>query len=356
MEQQSQHNESAADAGLEPQVRDWNRILHVVFALIGAGVLLYLIASIGPARIWSQVTHLTYMFALGVGAFLLSKIFMALSWRHLFYPGRSRASWWDLSVATIVGGAINDVTPGGVGGEPLKVTWLSHKVPGEDLVSSLLLHNYLYVLTNILLMLAGGVALMVLVDLPGYAVAILVVVMALMVAGGLVLALILRKGVAHRFMRLLGRLKIRFRNADALLEKARTADEQARQFFAERPLAMVKAFGWMLVSRATAAMETYFFLSMLGWIVFPGDVLLITCLTVAVYIVFPFVPSQIGAMEGSAYLLYPILGFGASAGVAVEMVRRLRVLVMLSIALAFMGVRALALRVPVERPDWSVNS
>ncbi len=331
--------------------RDFKSLTNWIFGALGFCILGYLVVRSGPARLWDQLSHLGPGFLLAVGAFAASKFFMALAWRPLFQPGRSTASLWDLTAATMVGGAINDVTPGGVGGEPLKVTWLAGKAPGEDLVSSLLLHNYLYVLTNILLMLAGGIALVSLLDLSTLARVGVFGGMAVMVGAAVGLAFVLRKGVAAPFVRLVRKLGLKSIDPEALLARARETDDQARRFFSERPLEMVQAFGWMVVSRAVAALETYFLLRMLGWSVSPVDVLLITTMTVAVYLVFPFVPSQVGAMEGAAFLLYPALGIAGAAGLAVEVVRRLRVIVMLAIALAIMAAKALSERLASGRGE-----
>ena len=323
---------------------DAKTITNLVFGSLGLAILVYLVIKTGPAQLWYQVTHLGPGFVLAVSAFAASKFFMALAWRPLFQPGSSKATLWDLTAATVVGGAINDVTPGGVGGEPLKVTWLAGKAPGEDLVSSLLLHNYLYVLTNILLMLAGGLALVSLLDLSTVARVGVFAGMAVMVGAAVGLALVLRKGVAAPFVKLVRKVGFKSIDPEALLARARQTDEQARRFFSERPWKMVQAFGWMVVSRTVASLETYFLLRMLGWAVSPVDVLLITTMTVAVYLVFPFVPSQVGAMEGAAYLLYPALGIAGAAGLAVEVVRRLRVIVMLALALVIMAGKALVER------------
>jgi uncharacterized protein (TIRG00374 family) len=314
---------------------------NLIFLALGVGLLIYLIHQSGPARIWHGLTQVNGLFFCAVGVFLSSKVLMAVAWRKLLDPEHCRASLTDLSLVTAVGGAINDVTPGGVGGEPLKVTWLQGKVPGEDLVSSLILHNYLYVMTNVILVLVGGVLLVSLADLPGWALWAVGGGMLLVVATVVALALVIRLGIAERFLRLLDKLHIRFKNADVLLEKARRTDERARSFYRKRPRALASAFVWMLAARATAAMESFFILAMLGHFVSPAEVLLITCMTVAVYVAFAFVPSQLGALEGGAYLFFPVIGLHAALGVAVEMIRRLRVLTLLGLAVCVIGGRSL---------------
>jgi hypothetical protein len=127
-----------------------------------------------------------------------------------------------------------------------------------------------------------------------------------------------------------------------LLEKAKKTDAQARNFYREKPRALLVAFFWMVASRAVAAMESFFILAMLGHFVSPAAVLLVTCMTVAVYVAFAFVPSQLGALEGGAYLFFPVIGLAAPLGVAVEMVRRLRVLTLLVFAVAALGCRSVS--------------
>ena len=171
---------------------------NLIFFVLGTGLLAYLVYQTGVDKLWTQLQQLSPLFFLAVGAMLASKVFMGVAWNYLLEPERNKANLWDLSLVTAVGGAINDVTPGGVGGEPLKVTWLRHKVPSEDLVSSLIIHNYLYVMTNVLLVIAGGVLIITLVDLPLWADWAIGGGMVLVLAASVLLALVIRCGEIGR--------------------------------------------------------------------------------------------------------------------------------------------------------------
>ncbi len=329
---------------------------NVIFFILGTALLAYLVYRTGPAELWSRLGELNWLFFLGVGVFLFSKVTMSVAWIYLLEKKTNNSSLWHLSLVTAVGGALNDVTPGGVGGEPLKVTWLRGRIPSEDLVSSLILHNYLYIMTNVVLIFSGGALIIFLVDLPAWADWAIGSGMVLMVAGGILLAFVIRRGVAEKVMNVLKFLRIPLKNAEAIFEKARETDRKLRDFYRDRPGDFIKAFLWMLLTRAIAAMESFFILAMLGHIVGPEAIVLITCMGVALYVLFAFVPSQLGALEGGAFLFYPIIGLPAALGLHVEMIRRLRVLFLLFLAVLVLGIRSFMIRRVAEKGAGDVTA
>jgi carbon starvation protein CstA len=84
----------------------------------------------------------------------------------------------------------------------------------------------------------------------------------------------------------------------------------------------------------------------MGYSVGPAAVFLIQTTSLIVYIAFAFIPSQLGANEGASYFLFPYLGLTAGVGVAMEMLRRLRVVAVVALGLVLLGFFSLRKEAP----------
>jgi hypothetical protein len=165
----------------------------------------------------------------------------------------------------------------------------------------------------------------------------------------LLVAWLVHRGLAERFLKLLGRLGLKRAAGEDLLEKARKADREVRRFASEHRWPFAKAFFWVFVGRALCVVEVWVILKVMSIDAGPAAVFLIQSLSLIVYIVFAFVPSQLGANEGASYFLFPYLGMSSGVGVAMEMVRRLRIVATVLLGLMILGLYSL--RGAPIRPD-----
>lgn len=323
--------------------------LKLVFLALGLFLLGYLVYRVGPSTLLDQLLSVGWGFAAVVAVAVASIVMMAVGWGSLLKPGGSKAAFWELSAASVVGAAINFLTPGSLGGEPLKAALLKDKVPTHELVSSVLLHNVLYWVSNLILIVAGTVTALILLALPAR--------IAWFMAGAtvgvavpiLVVAWLVHRGLAERFLKLLGRLGLKRAAGEDVLEKARKADREVRRFASENRWPFLKAFFWVFVGRALCVVEVWVILKVMSIDAGPAAVFLIQSLSLIVYIVFAFVPSQLGANEGASYFLFPYLGMSSGVGVAMEMVRRLRIVATVLLGLLILGLYSL--RGAPVRPD-----
>jgi uncharacterized protein (TIRG00374 family) len=318
--------------------------LSALFLVIGLGLLGYLVYTSGPGTLWASLVHVgpSFLWVLLVG--LTSLVMLGAAWKELLYPERSSATVLDLSLAGIVGFAINELTPGSVAGEPVKAALLKDKVPAEDLVSSLILHNYLYILTNFLQIAVGALVGLLWLDLsPVLMWGTLVVTV---VVGGIIvlLALAIRWGMAERFMRGLQRLRLPIRNIEGLIVRARTVDEQARTFHRDRPAAFWRAFAWIFAARSMAVVEIWLILTLIGHSAGFATLMLLQASTLLVYVIFFFVPSQMGANELGSTVIFKLLLFNPQTGLTMELIRRLRKISVVVLGLIIFGVTTLARR------------
>ena len=317
------------------------RKLSAAFLVVGIGLLAYLIYDVGPATLWKNLKSIgpSFGFVLAVG--LGSMFFLACAWKDLLYPERHTATVMDLFAAGLVGFAVNELTPGSVAGEPVKGAMLKDKIPAEDIVSSLILHNYLYIITNFLQIAIGALIGLIWLDMSPvltYGTIIVTVV----VAGILVLlTLAIRWGMAEKFMRGLRFIRLPIKNMEPMIERAKRVDLQARTFAKERRAAFWRAFAWIFAARSMAVVELWVILVLIGHPAGFATLMLLQASTLLVYVVFFFVPSQMGANELGSTVIFELLRFNPATGLLMELVRRLRKITVVVLGLCIFGIRSL---------------
>jgi len=320
------------------------RKLSLFFLLLGLVLLGVLIYRSDPGLLWQQLVHIGPSFGLVVLVGLSSLFLLACAWKDLLYPERSNATVIDLFLAGMAGFAVNELTPGSVAGEPVKGALLSGKVPGKDIVSSLILHNYIYIITNFLQIAIGasiGLAFLDMAPVLRWGTVVVTAVVAIILV---LLALAIRWGMAERFMRALRFLRLPIRNIEAHIKSARQADQQARTFHRERPVAFWRAFGWIFLARAMAGVEIWLILVLIDHPAGIATLMLLQASSLLVYVIFFFVPSQMGANELGSTVIFDLLRFNPSTGLLMELVRRLRKISVVLIGLAVLGGHSLARR------------
>lgn len=317
------------------------RKLSLIFLLFGIGLLVYLVHDVGPRALWAQLSSIGPSFLLVLLVGLVSMFFLACAWRDLLYRERSTATVMDLFLAGMVGFAVNELTPGSVAGEPVKGAMLRGKIPGPDIVSSLILHNYLYIITNFLQIALGATVGLIWLDMSPVLMWGTVVV-TVVVAGILgLLAMAIRWGMAEHFMRALRYLRIPIRNIEGVIEGAHKADAQARSFHREHRLAFWRAFAWIFAARAMAVVEIWVILELIRHPTSLATLMLLQASSLLVYVVFFFVPSQMGANELGSTVIFDLLRLNPATGLLMELVRRARKLSVVLIGLCILGLRVL---------------
>jgi len=322
--------------------------LQGIFLVVGLILFGYLVSRVGPGTLLQQLLDAGWGFGAVVATALASIVVMGVGWKILLDQGKSRAGLVELVGASIVGAAINFLTPGSMGGEPVKASLLGDKVPSEELVSTVLLHNLLYWLANLLLIVLGFFLALATLHLPLRLVLILGGATMLVAVPVLLGAWIIHRGSAEGFLKLVRRIGITFHNLDHVMEKARQADRLVRRFRAKHPGPFWWAFAWVFVGRALSVLEVWVILWVMGHQVSFPTAFLVQATSLIVYVAFAFIPSQLGANEGASFMLFPFLGLSASVGLAMEVIRRLRV-----VALVLLGLGLLALftvRRPAKKP------
>lgn len=123
--------------------------------VLGLLMLSWLIREIGPARVGRNLADLGWGFALLFVLQAVPYLFLTISWRLMLPPGHGvpLTVLWRMLVSCE---AINAVSPVAVvGGELMRVSLLSRRVPAEDAVSSVTLAAMTQFCAQILFVLSG---------------------------------------------------------------------------------------------------------------------------------------------------------------------------------------------------------
>jgi uncharacterized membrane protein YbhN (UPF0104 family) len=287
----------------------------VIGAAVGIALLVYAVERVGLDEIVDGIKRVGWgivvILALAGARFMLR----AQCWRWCLPPG-VHLDFPHAFRAFLAGDAVGNVTPLGLlASEPTKVLLTRHHLATFDSVASLTLENVLYSI-SVMAMLAFGLGLLLAtVAVPnaiwwvavGSLVAILVI--------GLVVASILRRPVAAG-------------TSSGWTAKLVRLRDQVAGFARQHPNRLLQVFSLQLCFHLLAIFETSLILRWLMGQRSPTAVQAIIFETVnrLTLVVFKFVPFRIGVDEAASGAVASLLAVTASAGVALAVIRKVRVL------------------------------
>jgi hypothetical protein len=330
-----------------PRLRRW---LIPLAGAAGAGLLVSLVAGLGPARIAAQLhglgSTLPLLLLITAGKYPLQ----AAGWR-LVLPPKDRPSWGESVAATIAGDALGYLTwAGPFTGEPIRALLLRDSVAVTSGIAAGAMERAIYHAT------AGVMVWIVL-----FVVASATHPIALVAAGvGSVLM------VAVLAVRLRSRIRAprvledRLRAQEpASATNARRAGrianfvQAALDLWRERRVALPAVALLCVAQHAVLVAEAYVILSALTGGTTLRTALVFEAVTKIVNTAGLVVPGRLGIAEGGSALLADALGFGASHGLSLALTRRIRALIWAGVGLLLVPAREARARAsrPLTRPQ-----
>jgi len=297
----------------------------VLTAAGGLLLLVWVVRQVGVAQLSADVRQVGWGLAAIVAIGGLRFLARAVAWR-LCLDAPYRLSLGDAFAAVVCGDAIGNLTPlGPLVGEPAKVAFVRGRVPLAPAVAALAVENVFYTLSAAAMIAAGMIALLFRFQLPsrlrdvGEA-AIAGTVLLFVVALWLLWrqpALISRAlGVAGRDSRL-------HRHATHLRE----IEEQVYGFATRNRSAVPLVVLAETAFHALGVAEVHLTLTLLYGSPPPFVTSFILETTNRlITVVFKFVPLRLGVDEAGTALFTQVLGLGSQTGVALAIVRKVRVL------------------------------
>jgi len=293
----------------------------ILTAAAGLALLVWVVARVGAWRIAGDVRQvgwgLVAIVAIGGARFFMR----AVAW-HLCVERPHRLPIGAAFSAVVSGDAVGNVTPlGPIVGEPAKAAFVRRTLPFGPAATALAIENVLYTLSAAAMIAAAMVALIFRFELPLAVREVGEVAIAATIAlFGVALALLWRQpALISRALGVTPRLQ-----PHAL--RVRRIEEQIYTFASRNRGVMPALVAFEVAFHALGVLEVHLTLRLLfgAWpalltsFILEGTNRLIT-------VVFKFVPLRLGVDEAGTALITQILGLGANPGVALGIVRHLRV-------------------------------
>jgi uncharacterized protein (TIRG00374 family) len=301
------------------------RAIRSFATIVGLAILGVLIARIGTDEALTAAAR-----ALGWRALLVCLPFAlimavdTLGWRYAF--AYDRVPFLRLMGGRMAGEAVNVVSVvAPIGGDAIKVWFLRPHVPYRESVASVIVAKTTITLSQALFMLIGvAVAITLAVDPRLVSAMLWLLLVELIGVGGFLLVQV--AGLMSRGARMLAR----FRTFQALAA-AETLDRTLQDFYRREWRRLGLSVGFHLLGWLLGVLETWLFLHMLQVPASLATALVIETLGSAVRFATFFIPGSLGALEGANTAAFAALGFGAPAGLAFSLLRRLRQVVWIAL-------------------------
>ena len=205
-----------------------------------------------------------------------------------------------------------------VGGDAIKVWFLRPYVPYRESVASVIVAKTTITLSQALFLLIGVTfALALAVDSRLVTAMLWLLLVELIGAGGFLLVQV--AGLMSRGARVLAR----FGKLQALAA-AENLDQTLQSFYRRQWRRFALSVGFHLLGWLMGVLETWLFLRVLQIPASLATAMVIEALGSAVRFATFFMPGSLGALEGANTAAFAALGFGAQAGLAFSVLRRLR--------------------------------
>jgi len=294
------------------------RAFRSLSTVIGLAILAILVALVGKDETLAATARaLGWQSLLVCLPFALIMAVDTLGWRYAF--AYDRVPFFRLMAARVAGEAVNVMTAvAPVGGDAIKVWFLEPHVPYRESVASVIIAKTTITLSQTLFLLLGvAVALALSVDARLVAAMLWLLLVELVGAGGFLLVQVtglLGRG-ARRLARF-GKLKA--------IASAENLDQTLQSFYRRQWRRFSLSMGFHLLGWLMGVLETWLFLKVLHVPASLATAVVIETLGSAVRFATFFMPGSLGALEGANAAAFAALGFGAQAGLAFSLLRRLR--------------------------------
>ncbi len=320
-----------------------SRLLAIVSAILGLALFVYVINQTGMAEIWERVRSLGAGFLLILVISSSRYLSRSAAWLRCMTPEERRIGFWTLWRVRLAGEAIGDLTFGPLVAEPLRLVALGDKLSLSSGVSSLAVENISYTLSSCLMVMAGAVALLASFglreSLRAAMLGSLAVVAVVIVASVIVInrRWKLGSGVASMLNRVLVRNESKREMIEAKIYHLRELEDYVFDFYAKRPKDFFLLVLFHIAFHFAGVVEIYATLGLIGVDLTFATAFMLEAINRAINIAFIFVPALVGVDEAGTGLITETLGFGATAGVALAIIRKIRMFFWIGIGLVFLA-------------------
>jgi Lysylphosphatidylglycerol synthase TM region len=259
----------------------------------------------------------------------------------------------DAIAAVIAGDALGNATPlGPIVGEPAKAAFVRRRVPLAHALAALAIENVFYTLSAAAMIAAGMLALLFRFDLPDRLREVSeLALLAVLALFAIALWILWRRpAIVSGSIGAMSRPSTRL---NSRLDRVRALERQVYTFAGRRRGALFPIIGAELMFHALGVFEVYVTL----WFLYGETPSLLTSFILEtvnrlITVIFKFVPMQVGVNEAGTALVTQVLGLGASTGVTLGVVRKVRMLFWASAGVVLLVRRGLSTRRILEDSEF----
>lgn len=300
--------------------------LRILAALMSAVLFAYLIWEAGPSKLWDNVLKLGWGF-IGVLALAgVSHVAKTWAWRLTLYDKHK------ISFPRLLGLRLGAEAAGQLGfvgqtfGDSIRVSRLSPEIPIASGIASVTLDRGLYIVTGVIILIAGLVGAMP-VLLHSHALRLCAGVFVLDLIAFLLLTLLAvrkRWPVLSGCARFFARVPILKRWIENEYLVIQSVENAVLDFHHNLPGAFWSSFLLILVSHCMAVMEVCLVLWLMGVKFGILSALVVEAMTKLVNVVGNINPGNFGTFEGGNMLIGKMFGLTGAIGLTLGLARRLR--------------------------------
>ena len=296
-------------------------------ALLGLGLLGYLVFRSGPGAVWKQLQAVGWGFALVILLGGLSQLAKTCAWRQACTCDVSGLSWSRSFVAQLISDGIGQFgVAGKVVGEGTRISLVGRTVPLSNALSAGAIDGALHTFTAVLITVSGISATLLLAPLSGtwrvYAVLLVAVLISAVILA--VVSVRNRWQLVGRATRAIGRLPRLHTWVSGKQPIIDSAEDNLLSFRDEAPAAFWATLTFNLLWHLLAVLEVYIILRFMGAKVAIGGAFIVEALTKVIDLVGAFNPGNFGTYEGGNMLIAKIFGVTGTAGLTLALCRRAR--------------------------------
>ena len=296
-------------------------------ALLGLGLLGYLVFRTGPGVVWKQLQAVGWGLALIIILGGFSQLIKTCAWRQAFTCDISGLSWSRSFVAQLVSDGIGQFgVAGKVLGEGMRISLLGSTVPVCSGLSAGAIDGGLHSFSAAVVTVLGISATLMLAPVSGswrvYAVLLISVLVSVVILAAVAIAS--RWPLMGNTIRAIGRLP-RLQNwVSGKQPIIDSAEHNLLYFHREAPAAFWATLIFNLLWHMLAVLEVYVILRFMGAGFTIGGAFIVEGLTKVINLVGALNPGNFGTYEGGSMLIAKMFGVTSTTGLTLALCRRAR--------------------------------
>jgi len=316
------------------------QVIQAALTSVGVIFLLYLIRRIGLAAVWENITHFGWWFLLTFGLAATWLFLQSCAWWKIQDTFFERVPLAELFRVKIISDAFNLILPSAsMGGDAMRAFMIRKHVPLRNGVPAVLFDKTIDFVASMVFLVTGLVLGLIFLRLPQALVIPAVVSVAMTAAAIVLLVIVQRRGVTSGLLRLGVFLPGAIAWVGSKQSQFLAMDENFRLLHSGRASRALPPLLLHLGSRLVGTLEFIIVLAVLGAPVSLVQALFICSIVTVGNTVFFLLPGQWGVMESVHILVVQSLGYPPAVGLSLSIIRRIRRLVLVGVALVLFALR-----------------